>query len=158
MRRRILAVAATTSAVLLLLAWRRRKRRRCPQKCAHLPRMSELRIGCGAGYQGDRVRPAAELLGGVKLDYLFLECLAERTLTPTNYLCIIHSCYLCIIHSCYHTCMLPHLRTFILAYVSNQKMRKGRFSPYGFIGRKSDRESFCLFGEEPLQDLSSCLL
>ena len=26
------------------------------------------------------MRPAAELLGGVKLDYLFLECLAERTL------------------------------------------------------------------------------
>lgn len=42
--------------------------------------MREVRIGVGAGYQGDRVLPALELLCEVQLDYLFLECLAERTL------------------------------------------------------------------------------
>ena len=41
---------------------------------------ASIRIGCGAGYQGDRVRPALELVCEVGLDYLFLECLAERTL------------------------------------------------------------------------------
>ena len=39
-----------------------------------------LRIGSGAGYQGDRVAPALELLSEVQLDYIVLECLAERTL------------------------------------------------------------------------------
>ncbi|KAH8098232.1 acyclic terpene utilization family protein AtuA [Aureococcus anophagefferens] len=39
-----------------------------------------VRIGAGAGYQGDRVRPALELLCEVRLDYIVLECLAERTL------------------------------------------------------------------------------
>ena len=39
-----------------------------------------VRIGAGAGYQGDRVRPALELLCEVQLDYIVLECLAERTL------------------------------------------------------------------------------
>ena len=42
--------------------------------------MQRCRIGCGAGYQGDRIAPAVELLETASLDYMFLECLAERTL------------------------------------------------------------------------------
>ncbi|EGC33985.1 hypothetical protein DICPUDRAFT_35831 [Dictyostelium purpureum] len=42
-----------------------------------------LRVGCGAGYQGDRVPPAVSLVENGKLDYLILECLAERTLTDS---------------------------------------------------------------------------
>ncbi|GAM23998.1 hypothetical protein SAMD00019534_071730, partial [Acytostelium subglobosum LB1] len=42
-----------------------------------------IRIGCGAGYQGDRVPPALKLVKEAKLDYLVLECLAERTLTDS---------------------------------------------------------------------------
>ena len=39
-----------------------------------------LRIGCGAGFQGDRLEPALVLAEHGKLDYLMLECLAERTI------------------------------------------------------------------------------
>ena len=39
-----------------------------------------VRIGCGAGYQGDRIAPAVTLVQNAQLDFLFLECLAERTL------------------------------------------------------------------------------
>ncbi len=39
-----------------------------------------LRIGCGAGFSGDRIDPAVVLLEEAKLDYLVLECLAERTI------------------------------------------------------------------------------
>ncbi|WP_291409011.1 acyclic terpene utilization AtuA family protein [Actinophytocola sp.] len=39
-----------------------------------------VRIGCGAGYAGDRLEAAAELAERGDLDYLVLECLAERTL------------------------------------------------------------------------------
>ena len=39
-----------------------------------------LRIGCGAGYSGDRIEPAAELVEHGHLDYLVFECLAERTI------------------------------------------------------------------------------
>jgi acyclic terpene utilization AtuA family protein len=39
-----------------------------------------VRIGCGAGYAGDRLEAAAELAERGALDYLVLECLAERTL------------------------------------------------------------------------------
>ena len=39
-----------------------------------------LRIGCGAGYSGDRVEPAIELVERGQLDYLVFECLAERTI------------------------------------------------------------------------------
>lgn len=39
-----------------------------------------LRIGCGAGFSGDRLEPAAVLLEHADLDYLVLECLAERTI------------------------------------------------------------------------------
>lgn len=39
-----------------------------------------VRIGCGAGFSGDRLEPAAVLVEQGKLDYLVLECLAERTI------------------------------------------------------------------------------
>jgi hypothetical protein len=39
-----------------------------------------VRIGCGAGFAGDRLEPALALLERARLDYLFLECLAERTI------------------------------------------------------------------------------
>jgi len=39
-----------------------------------------VRIGCGAGFQGDRLEPALILTEKGELDYLMLECLAERTI------------------------------------------------------------------------------
>ena len=39
-----------------------------------------MRIGCGAGYSGDRIEPAVELATHGDLDYLVFECLAERTI------------------------------------------------------------------------------
>ena len=41
---------------------------------------TSLRIGCGAGYAGDRIEPAVELAEQGRLDYLVFECLAERTI------------------------------------------------------------------------------
>ncbi|KAK9757974.1 hypothetical protein RND81_01G198000 [Saponaria officinalis] len=44
-------------------------------------RLENVIIGCGAGFSGDRPRAALKLLQNVKeLNYLVLECLAERTL------------------------------------------------------------------------------
>jgi hypothetical protein len=40
----------------------------------------KIRIGCGAGYSGDRIEPAVELAMQGELDYLVFECLAERTI------------------------------------------------------------------------------
>jgi hypothetical protein len=40
----------------------------------------KLRIGCGAGFSGDRLEPAIILAEKGELDYLVLECLAERTI------------------------------------------------------------------------------
>lgn len=40
----------------------------------------KIRIGCGAGFSGDRIEPALVLVEQGKLDYLVLECLAERTI------------------------------------------------------------------------------
>jgi hypothetical protein len=40
----------------------------------------KVRIGCGAGFSGDRLEPAAILVEKGNLDYLVLECLAERTI------------------------------------------------------------------------------
>jgi hypothetical protein len=40
--------------------------------------MEKIRIGCGAGFSGDRLEPALILTEKGKLDYLVLECLAER--------------------------------------------------------------------------------
>jgi len=39
-----------------------------------------LRIGSGAGYSGDRIDPAVDLVERGALDYLVFECLAERTI------------------------------------------------------------------------------
>lgn len=40
----------------------------------------QVRIGCGAGFSGDRLEPAVVLVREGNLDYLVLECLAERTI------------------------------------------------------------------------------
>ncbi len=40
----------------------------------------KIRIGCGAGFSGDRLEPALILVEKGNLDYLVLECLAERTI------------------------------------------------------------------------------
>lgn len=42
--------------------------------------MSVIRIGAGAGFQGDRIAPAVELAERGALDYLVFECLGERTI------------------------------------------------------------------------------
>lgn len=42
--------------------------------------MKQIRIGCGAGFSGDRLEPAVILAERGRLDYLVLECLAERTI------------------------------------------------------------------------------
>jgi len=42
--------------------------------------MKKLRIGSGAGYAGDRLEPAIELMKKGNLDYISFECLAERTI------------------------------------------------------------------------------
>ena len=39
-----------------------------------------IRIGSGAGYSGDRIEPAADLIKEGNLDYIVFECLAERTI------------------------------------------------------------------------------
>jgi len=39
-----------------------------------------IRIGCGAGFSGDRIEPAVDLAQRGALDYLVFECLAERTI------------------------------------------------------------------------------
>ena len=40
----------------------------------------KIRIGCGAGFSGDRLDPSVILAEKGNLDYLVLECLAERTI------------------------------------------------------------------------------
>lgn len=40
----------------------------------------KIRIGCGTGFSGDRLEPALILAEKGELDYLVLECLAERTI------------------------------------------------------------------------------
>jgi hypothetical protein len=42
--------------------------------------LKTVRIGCGAGYSGDRIEPAVELAAKGALQYLGFECLAERTI------------------------------------------------------------------------------
>ena len=42
--------------------------------------MTTVRLGCGAGYSGDRIEPAVELAERGALDVLVFECLAERTI------------------------------------------------------------------------------
>jgi len=43
-----------------------------------------VRIGAGAGFQGDRIEPAVVLASQGGLDYLVLECLAERTIAAAQ--------------------------------------------------------------------------
>jgi len=42
--------------------------------------MKTVRIGAGAGFSGDRIEPAIELVEHGQVDYLAFECLAERTI------------------------------------------------------------------------------
>ena len=42
--------------------------------------MKKIRIGSGAGYGGDRIEPALDLIRFGNLDYIIFECLAERTI------------------------------------------------------------------------------
>lgn len=42
--------------------------------------MKNIRIGGGAGYGGDRIEPAVDLIKYGNLDYIIFECLAERTI------------------------------------------------------------------------------
>jgi hypothetical protein len=41
---------------------------------------TSLRLGAGAGFAGDRLDAALDLAERGELDYLILECLAERTI------------------------------------------------------------------------------
>ncbi|WP_116126503.1 acyclic terpene utilization AtuA family protein [Lewinella sp. IMCC34183] len=45
-----------------------------------MSKKTTLRIGGGAGFSGDRLEPAVDLVSRGNLDYLILECLAERTI------------------------------------------------------------------------------
>src|SRR3954467_11750070 len=42
--------------------------------------MKTIRMGAGAGYAGDRIQPAVDLIERGELDYIVFECLAERTI------------------------------------------------------------------------------
>lgn len=42
--------------------------------------MKKIRIGAGAGYGGDRIEPAIDLIEKGNLEYIIFECLAERTI------------------------------------------------------------------------------
>ncbi len=42
--------------------------------------MKKIRIGSGAGYGGDRIEPAIDIIEKGNLDYIIFECLAERTI------------------------------------------------------------------------------
>ncbi len=42
--------------------------------------MRKIRIGSGAGFAGDRIDPAIDLIKYGNLDYIGFECLAERTI------------------------------------------------------------------------------
>ena len=44
------------------------------------PNNSKIRIGAGAGFAGDRLEPAIELIQKASLDFIIFECLAERTI------------------------------------------------------------------------------
>ena len=41
---------------------------------------TKIRIGCGAGFSDDRIPPGVEIVEKGDLDYLAMECLAERTI------------------------------------------------------------------------------
>jgi hypothetical protein len=42
--------------------------------------VKKIRIGSGAGFSGDRLEPALDLMEKGQLDYIIFECLAERTI------------------------------------------------------------------------------
>lgn len=42
--------------------------------------MKKVRIGSGAGFAGDRIEPAVEIMKKGNIDYIIFECLAERTI------------------------------------------------------------------------------
>lgn len=42
--------------------------------------MKKVRIGAGAGYAGDRIEPALDIIKYGNVDYIIFECLAERTI------------------------------------------------------------------------------
>ena len=46
----------------------------------HAKEQRTIRIGCGAGFSGDRIEPAVELAEKGGIEYLVFECLAERTI------------------------------------------------------------------------------
>ncbi len=52
--------------------------------------MRTVRIGSGAGYAGDRIEPAIDLMRYGDLDYIIFECLAERTMETGRPLSDIH--------------------------------------------------------------------
>jgi hypothetical protein len=64
--------------------------------------MKTIRIGSAAGYSGDRIEPAVELVEKGSLDYLVFECLGERTIalaqqvrmtrTPATIRCLPRAC------------------------------------------------------------------
>ncbi len=43
--------------------------------------VKKVRIGSGAGYGGDRIEPAVDIMMHGNLDYIIFECLAERTIS-----------------------------------------------------------------------------
>jgi len=43
--------------------------------------MKSVRIGSGAGYAGDRIEPAIEIMQNGNVNYIIFECLAERTIS-----------------------------------------------------------------------------
>src|ERR1041385_4095934 len=53
---------------------------RCIDNRIHPHMKEKIRIGCGAGFSGDRLEPSLVLIEQGRLDYLVLECLAERTI------------------------------------------------------------------------------
>ena len=42
--------------------------------------MKKIRIASGAGYAGDRIEPAIDVMKNGDIDYIAFECLAERTI------------------------------------------------------------------------------
>ena len=42
--------------------------------------MKKIRIASGAGYAGDRIEPAIDVMKNGAIDYIAFECLAERTI------------------------------------------------------------------------------
>ncbi|KAI0493597.1 hypothetical protein KFK09_023716 [Dendrobium nobile] len=69
--------------------WKKGEVHNCVIKLRENPRRrkAKVRVGCGAGFAGDRPAAALKLLQTVEeLDYIVLECLAERTLADRYHL------------------------------------------------------------------------